>query len=146
MTSAPSTIQPFGEFRSRAAAAGKRPCHTRRATGLAVLALGTGTLERNELPDTGLRMQGADLPDPGRAAKYSAIGNEDELVTFLRSLALWLSLALPAPAQSLFPQGAAGTPTSGEGATQLVEILRDDAARDELIRQLQATAKPPAPT
>ncbi len=65
-------------------------------------------------------------------------------MTFLRILLLWLGLALPASAQSLFSAEAADAPASGVAAAQLIEILRDDAAREELIRQLQATAEPPA--
>lgn len=65
-------------------------------------------------------------------------------MTFLRILALWLSFALPASAQTALSPGAGDGPATGEAAAQLVEILRDDAAREALIRQLQATAAGPA--
>ncbi|MFN3955289.1 MAG: mechanosensitive ion channel domain-containing protein [Pararhodobacter sp.] len=62
----------------------------------------------------------------------------------IRILILWLLLALPLSAQSLFDPAASATtsPTAGEAdaAARLVEILRDDAAREALIRQLEASA------
>ena len=58
---------------------------------------------------------------------------------------LWLLLALPAAAQSVFPQAAeepttSSAATNGDAAAQLIEILRDDAAREALIRQLETRA------
>ena len=72
------------------------------------------------------------------------MGKGDDLMTFLRILLLWLNIAMPASAQSLFSEGADDAPASGEAATQLIEILRDETAREELIRQLEATAETPA--
>lgn len=62
-------------------------------------------------------------------------------MSILRILPLWLGLALPASVQSLFAQDAAERSASGEAAAQLVEILSDEAALQELIRQLQSAAE-----
>ncbi len=66
-------------------------------------------------------------------------------MSILRILVLWLLLALPAAAQSVFPQAAeepttSSAATNGDAAAQLIEILRDDAAREALIRQLETRA------
>jgi moderate conductance mechanosensitive channel len=62
-------------------------------------------------------------------------------LTTLRIFVLWLVLALPAAAQSIFPTDETPPPAAdSDAAAQLVEILRDDAARAELIRQLEAGA------
>ncbi len=58
----------------------------------------------------------------------------------LRILALWLMVAFPAGAQSLFGDDAASSTTEAEAASVLIEILRDDAAREALIRRLEASA------
>ncbi len=62
-------------------------------------------------------------------------------MTTLRIFVLWLVLALPAAAQSIFPADEAPPPAAeSDAAAQLVDILRDAAAREELIRQLEASA------
>jgi moderate conductance mechanosensitive channel len=62
-------------------------------------------------------------------------------LTTLRIFVLWLVLALPAAAQSIFPTDETPPPAAeSDAAAQLVEILRDDVAREELIRQLEAGA------
>ena len=62
-------------------------------------------------------------------------------MTLLRIVVLWLILALPAAAQSIFPtDDAPPQAAESDAAAQLVDILRDDAAREELIRQLEASA------
>lgn len=68
-------------------------------------------------------------------------------MSLFRLLLVWLMLALPAQAQSLFP-GATETDTAANSqngdqsaAATLVEILRDDDARAALIRQLETAAE-----
>lgn len=68
----------------------------------------------------------------------------DNNVSFLRVLLLWLGLVLPASAQSLFSPDTTETPAHREAAEQLIEILRDETAREEVIRQLQTSAESPA--
>lgn len=68
----------------------------------------------------------------------------DALVTFLRILLLWLALSVPASAQSLFAPASDDALTDGDAAAQLIELLRDEAAREALIAQLQASADSPA--
>jgi moderate conductance mechanosensitive channel len=63
----------------------------------------------------------------------------------LRIVVLWLLLALPGAAQSIFPAGEPSAPAPDaaaepDAAARLLEILRDEAARAELIRQLEAAA------
>jgi len=68
-------------------------------------------------------------------------------LALVRLVLVWLMLALPATAQSLFP-GTSGnevpetevSSTDQTAAATLVEILRDDTAREALIRQLEAAA------
>lgn len=69
----------------------------------------------------------------------------------LRAVLFWVLFSVPVVAQSLFttPDNSADTSAqTGTPASTLVEILRDDAAREDLIRQLEAaaadTAAPPA--
>lgn len=59
-------------------------------------------------------------------------------MTILRIFVFWLMLALPAAAQSIFTPDASEGPAAGDAATMLIDILRDDAAREALIRQLEA--------
>jgi moderate conductance mechanosensitive channel len=65
-------------------------------------------------------------------------------LTLVRILLVWFLLALPAAAQSLFPaepaEPAAEAAAEPDAAARLLEILRDDAARAELIRTLEAAA------
>lgn len=73
-------------------------------------------------------------------------------MALFRLILVWLMLALPAQAQSLFPAAPeqdtqADTLNSDQdAAATLVEILRDDTAREALIRQLEAAADTAAPT
>ncbi|MCC5971338.1 MAG: mechanosensitive ion channel [Pararhodobacter sp.] len=63
-------------------------------------------------------------------------------MALFRLLLVWLVLALPAQAQSLFPaapENASAASDQGAAAT-LVDILRDDIAREALIRQLESAA------
>lgn len=62
-------------------------------------------------------------------------------MTLLRIFVLWLLLALPAAAQSIFPaEPAPPAAAEPDAAARLLDILRDEAARAELIRQLEAAA------
>jgi len=77
-------------------------------------------------------------------------------LALFRLIVVWLMLALPAQAQSLFPAAPETDAAAADqnAAATLVEILRDDTARAALIRQLEAaatngdieaaTAEPPA--
>ncbi len=58
----------------------------------------------------------------------------------LRIFVLWLILALPGAAQTTPPASEADAPVETDAAGQLIEILRDEAAREALIRQLEASA------
>ncbi|WP_333831349.1 mechanosensitive ion channel domain-containing protein [Pararhodobacter sp.] len=66
-------------------------------------------------------------------------------MALFRLALVWLLLALPVQAQSLFPAAPENaTPETAvseqDAAATLVDILRDDAARETLIRQLEAAA------
>ncbi|MCC5988875.1 MAG: mechanosensitive ion channel [Pararhodobacter sp.] len=65
-------------------------------------------------------------------------------MTLLRIFVLWLAMAMPAAAQSLFSPTESDTHATSDAARQLIEILRDDGAREALIRQLEASAAAPA--
>ena len=64
-------------------------------------------------------------------------------MTVFRLLMVWLVLALPASAQPLFAQDTGATAGTTDPAALLIDILRDDAAREALIRQLEARAAAP---
>lgn len=70
----------------------------------------------------------------------------------LRAVVFWVLFSVSAGAQSLFTAPQNGTDTAAQNGTPaatLVEILRDDTARADLIRQLEAAASgtpPPAST
>lgn len=80
---------------------------------------------------TGLRVvQQAITPEKGLL--------EDNILTILRIFVFWLMLTLPATAQSIFTPDASDAPATSDAAALLIDILRDDAAREALIRQLEA--------
>ncbi|MCC5999491.1 MAG: mechanosensitive ion channel [Pararhodobacter sp.] len=60
----------------------------------------------------------------------------------LRTLAFWFLLALPVLAQPVAAQGTADPEHAHGAAATLIDILRDEAAREALIRQLEAAASP----
>ena len=66
-------------------------------------------------------------------------------MTILRIFVFWLMLTLPATAQSTFSPDATDAPATSDAAALLIDILRDDAAREALIRQLEAGEVAPAP-
>ena len=59
-----------------------------------------------------------------------------------RWVVMCLFLALPAAAQPLFPNGASTAPIERDAAAQLIDLLRDDSAREALISHLEAGAVP----
>lgn len=65
----------------------------------------------------------------------------------IRAVLFLMFFAVPAAAQSLFDAGGGNGDTAaaqnGTPASVLIEILRDDAAREDLIRQLEAAATGP---
>ncbi|KPQ07859.1 MAG: small conductance mechanosensitive channel MscS [Rhodobacteraceae bacterium HLUCCA12] len=64
-------------------------------------------------------------------------------MVLFRLLLLWLVFATPIQAQSLLPStpGAESNDTEQDAAATLAEILRDDAAREALIEQLESAAE-----
>lgn len=63
-----------------------------------------------------------------------------------RFLMVWMMLVWSATAQPLHAQDVNTTPGTDDPATLLLEILRDEAARDALIAQLEARAAAPEVT
>lgn len=65
-----------------------------------------------------------------------------DFLALFRLLLVWLLLVQPAQAQSLFPAAPENETAANEqdAAATLVEILRDDTAREALIRQLETAA------
>ncbi|MCC5983353.1 MAG: mechanosensitive ion channel [Rhodobacteraceae bacterium] len=64
-------------------------------------------------------------------------------MTVLRFLIVWMMLAWSAMAQPLHAQDVNTAPGTDDPATLLIEILRDEAALDALIAQLEARAIDP---
>ncbi|WP_270939345.1 hypothetical protein, partial [Falsiroseomonas oryzae] len=64
-------------------------------------------------------------------------------MSLLRLLACCLLLAAPAFAQAPQPAPAATQPAAASDLQRLIEVLRDDGRRAELLRALEAALRPP---